>query len=106
MSVKALDPHSRSPDAAVGLDEIGSHRRRRTTTGVFVVCALEVRRLDELFEAMNAAFALEATDGIVQFGVNEPKKCGHRCSVAQVWFVLDDDGTTVFGTNDDGETTP
>ena len=70
------------------------------------MCALEVHGVDELFEAMNAAFALEAADGVVQFGVNEPEERGHRCSVAQVRLVLDDDRTAVLVANDDRETTP
>lgn len=104
MRVEALDTDARSPDAAVRLNKIGAYGCQRASPCVVVVSLLQLFGVDELFEAMHAPFALESTDGVVQIGVNQPVQGRHRGAVAQVGFVLDDDGTSVVRANHDRET--
>jgi hypothetical protein len=52
---------------------------------------------------VDTAIALEATHGIVQLWIDQPEQRGHRRAVAQVRFVLNDDGTTIATAHNDGE---
>lgn len=74
-----------------------------TASRVVVVGALELVGVDQFFKSVNAAAAFEATNGVVQLGIDEPEQSGHRRAVAQVRFVLDDDRATITRAHDDGE---
>jgi len=103
VGVQALDAHAGTTHTAGGLDEIRANRRRAPTSRVLVVRALEGLGVNESFEAVHTPFALDATDRVVQFGVDEPEERGHRCAVTKVGFVLDDDGSSVRVAHDDRE---
>jgi hypothetical protein len=103
MGVQTLHSHARAPHSPRRLHHVGSHGGVATTSRVVVVRALEFVRVDQFFESVDAAIALEAADRLVQLRIDEPEQCGHRRAVAQVRFVLNDDRTTVASAHDDGE---
>ena len=103
MGVQTLHPHARTPHSPGGLHEVATHGGVTTTSRVVVVRALEFVGVDQLFESVDTAFALESADGVVQRRIDEPEQRGHRRAVAQVWFVLNDDRTTITSAHDDGE---
>jgi hypothetical protein len=103
MRVQTLDANARASDTTYGLDEVGAYGRRTPSTGVLVVRALKVVRVHEQLEAVHPAVTFDATDRVMQFRVDQPVERGHGGAVAQVRFVLDDDGTSVNATNDHSE---
>jgi hypothetical protein len=52
---------------------------------------------------MYSPVTFETTHRFVKLRINEPVERGHWRTVAQVGFVLDDDGLTVFSTYNNGE---
>ena len=104
MSVQALHPDPSAADSPAGLHEVTAYRCDVATPSVLIVGALELVWVDESLEAVDPTIAFETTHGIVQLGINQPEQSGHRCAVAQVRFVLDHDGPTVFGPYHHSET--
>jgi hypothetical protein len=95
MRVQTLHAHPGAPHAAAGLDCIDSNSCETTSFGILVMSSPQPLRINELFESMDSAVALESTHGFVQFGVNEPEQCRHRCRVAKMRLILDHDRPTV-----------
>ena len=95
MSVQALHANASTAHSPGGLDEIAVNRGVATTSCVIVVRALEFAGVNQFLKSVDATVAFETTDGIVQLGIDEPEQSGHRCAVAQVRFVLDDDRATI-----------
>lgn len=100
MRVEALHAHSGAADAALGLGDLGAHRREEATIPVVVVRALQVLGVDESLVTVDAAAALEAADRVVQLGVHQPEERRHWRAVTQVRLVLDHDRAAVDSTND------
>jgi hypothetical protein len=103
MGVQTLHADASTPHSPRGLHEVGAHRGGTAALRVVVVRALQFVSVDKIFKSVDAAVALEATDGVVQLWINEPEKGGHRCAVAQMRFVLNDDWATITTAHDDGE---
>ncbi len=105
VGVQTLHAHARSPDASRGGHQIVADGRGHTTLGVLVVRALQFLTVDQRFESVHAAFALQTTHPRVDVGVHEPVERGHRRAIAQVRLVFNHEGTSVKMTNDDREAT-
>jgi hypothetical protein len=66
---------------------------------------LERLFIDEFFEAMDAALALDAAHRRVEIGVHQPVERRHWGPVTQVGFVLDDDRSTIEVAHDNRAST-
>lgn len=102
--VETFDATPRSTDPTRWLGSVSAKRCVRTTLGVGVVRALQLLRVHQLFESVDATVAFHPTYGVVQLGVDQPEKRRHRCSVSQMRFIFDDDGGPVQSTNNHGAT--
>ena len=98
--VQALDANTGAAHSPARLDSVTSQRGHVASASVVVVGAFEVLGLNESLEAVHPAGAFDATDGLVQFGINQPVQRGHRGAVAQVRLVLDHDRTPVTASHD------
>jgi hypothetical protein len=54
---------------------------------------------------VDASLAFQATDRVVDLRIDEPEQCRHGRTVTQVWFVLNDDRSTIVAAYRDGEAT-
>jgi hypothetical protein len=105
MRVQTLHADPRAADAATGLRACALHRDSSPARGVLVMRSLERVRIYEFLEAMDAAITFDAAHRRVEFGIDEPKERGHWCAVAQVWFVLNDDRSTIEAAHHNRATT-
>ncbi len=62
MCVEALHADAGATDAPLGVDEVGALGHGATSTGVLLVGAPQLLGVNESFEAVHPALALETTD--------------------------------------------
>lgn len=103
MRVQTLHAHTCSAHATRGLHQISAHRGGEATPRVLVVRSLKIFRVHEVFETVHSPVSFEATHGVVKFRVNQPEERGHGRTVTQVWFVLNNNRSTVVATDCHGE---
>jgi hypothetical protein len=97
MSMQALHADPRATDSPARLDEVSANRCDTAPLSVVIMGSLEFVRVDQGLKAVDPTVTFESTHGVVQLGIDQPKQGGHGRAVAQVRFVLDHDGPTVFG---------
>ncbi len=100
MRVQTLHPDPGPAHAPGGRDEIDAHDGLGATLRVLFVGARQMLRVDQLFEAVHAAAAFEATHGVAQVRVDEPEERWHGRTVTQVRFVFDHHRPAIVAAHD------
>ena len=105
MRVQTLHSPTRATDSSAGRHEVTAHDGRVATSRVVVVRSLQFTIVNELFEAVHPAIALEGAHRGMNLRIHQPVQGGHRCAVSQVRLVFDHHGPTVSSSYDHGEST-